>query len=255
MKAKLNYNDKILVAGGYGLAGSSIIRALKKNGYGDNSLGGEILNPKRAEVDFSNLIEVENWFNKNLPSIVIIAAAKVGGIFANDSQPADFLLENLKIQTNVIETAWKAGVRRLLFLGNCIYPKFADLWQRIFKGTLEETKLWYAIAKLGIKLCTLRKQHNFDAISVMPANLYGPGDNFHPTKSHVLPSFIRRFYEARRDSIPKVVCWGSGKPRRDFLHVDDLGDSCVFLLKNWDPTDINSPKDEMETSNHEYWFR
>ena len=250
MKAKLNYDDKILVAGGYGLAGSSIIRALKKNGYGDNSLGGAILNPKREEVDFSNFIEVENWFNKNLPSIVIIAAAKVGGIFANDSQPADFLLENLKIQTNVIETAWKAGVRRLLFLGsNCIYPKFADqpmAEESLLKGPLEETNQWYAIAKIaGIKLCdSLRKQHNFDAISVMPANLYGPGDNFHPTKSHVLPAFIRRFYEAKRDSIPKVVCWGSGKPRRDFLHVDDLGDSCVFLLKNWDPTNSNSPKDD-----------
>ena len=201
------------------MAGSSIIRALKKNGYGDNSLGGKILNPKREEVNFSNLIEVQNWFNKNLPSIVIIAAAKVGGIFANDSQPADFLLENLKIQTNVIETAWKAGVRRLLFLGsNCIYPKFADqpmAEESLLKGPLEETNQWYAIARIaGINYAIQRKQHNFDAISV-PANLYGPGDNFHPTKSHVLPSFIRRFYEAK-DSIPEVVCWGSGKPRRDF---------------------------------------
>ena len=254
MKNRINYNDKIYIAGATGLAGSAIVRSLRRNNYGNEKLGGKLLTPSREILDLANLSEVKNWFNINKPDIVIIAAAKVGGIYANDSQPADFLLENLKIQTNLIETAWLTGVRRLLFLGsNCIYPKFADqpmIEDCLLSGPLEETNQWYAIAKIaGIKLCdALRKQHNFDAISIMPANLYGQGDNFHPTKSHVLPALIRRFYEAKRDSKIKVVCWGSGEPRRDFLHVDDLGDSCTFLLENWDPSSENSPKDNKGNS-------
>ena len=250
MKKKIKHSDKIFVAGGNGLAGSSIIRSLKKYGYGNKELGGDLLTPSRKDLNLANLIEVQNWFNKNKPDIVIIAAARVGGIYANNSQPTDFLLDNLKIQTNVIETAWLSGARRLLFLGsNCIYPKFADqpiVEESLLNGPLEETNQWYAIAKIaGLKLCeALRKQHDFDAISVMPANLYGPGDNFHPTKSHVLPALIRRFYEAKKDSISEVICWGSGNPKRDFLHVDDLGDSCIFLLQNWDPKEINGPKDK-----------
>ena len=250
MKKKIKHSDKIFVAGGNGLAGSSIIRSLKKYGYGNKELGGDLLTPSRKDLNLANLIEVQNWFNKNKPDVVIIAAARVGGIYANNSQPTDFLLDNLKIQTNVIETAWLSGARRLLFLGsNCIYPKFADqpiVEESLLNGPLEETNQWYAIAKIaGLKLCeALRKQHDFDAISVMPANLYGPGDNFHPTKSHVLPALIRRFYEAKKDSISEVVCWGSGNPKRDFLHVDDLGDSCIFLLENWDPKEINAPKDK-----------
>jgi len=250
MEKKIKHSDKIFVAGANGLAGSSIVRSLKKYGYGNKKLGGELLTPSRKDLNLENLLEVQNWFNKHKPDVVIIAAARVGGIFANNTQPTDFLLDNLKIQTNVIETSWLSGARRLLFLGsNCIYPKFADqpmVEESLLNGPLEETNQWYAIAKIaGLKLCeALRKQHNFDAISVMPANLYGPGDNFHPTKSHVLPALIRRFYEAKRDSIREVVCWGSGKPKRDFLHVDDLGDSCIFLLQNWDPREKNAPKDK-----------
>ena len=250
MEKKIKHSDKIFVAGGNGLAGSSIIRSLKKYGYGNKELGGDLLIPSRKDLNLANLIEVQNWFNKNKPDVVIIAAARVGGIYANNTQPTDFLLDNLKIQNNVIETAWLSGARRLLFLGsNCIYPKFADqpiAEESLLNGPLEETNQWYAIAKIaGLKLCeALRKQHDFDAISVMPANLYGPGDNFHPTKSHVLPALIRRFYEAKKDSISEVICWGSGNPKRDFLHVDDLGDSCIFLLQNWDPKEINAPKDK-----------
>lgn len=249
MENKIKQSDKIFIAGASGLAGSSIVRALKKYGYGNKELGGELIAPGRKDLNLENLIEVQNWFKKNKPDIVVVAAAKVGGIFANNSQPTDFLLDNLKIQNNIIETSWLSGVRRLLFLGsNCIYPRLANqpmVEESLLDGPLEETNQWYAIAKIaGLKLCeALRKQHKFDAISLMPANLYGPGDNFHPTNSHVLPALIRRFYEAKRDSINEVVCWGSGSPKRDFLHVDDLGDSCVFLLENWDPEGINAPKD------------
>ena len=164
-----------------------------------------------------------------------------GGIQANSSYPADFLLENLKIQTHVIETAWRSGVRRLLFLGSsCIDPKFAEQPIRedaLFTGALEPTNEWYAIAKIaGIKLCeALRIQHGFDAISLMPTNLYGPGDHYHPTNSHVLPALIRRFHEAAETNTPSVVCWGTGSPLREFLHVDDLGEACVFALEHWSP--------------------
>jgi GDP-L-fucose synthase len=165
----------------------------------------------------------------------------VGGIQANNTYPADFLLDNLKIQTNVIETAWRSGVRRLLFLGSsCIYPKLAEQPIReeaLLTGPLEPTNEWYAIAKItGIKLCeALRKQHGFDAISLMPTNLYGPGDNYHPTNSHVLPALIRRFHEAAERGDASVTCWGSGTPMWEFLHVDDLGEACVFALEHWQP--------------------
>jgi GDP-L-fucose synthase len=184
---------------------------------------------------------VERWFAEQQPTVVVLAAAKVGGIHANSSYPADFLLENLKIQTHVIETAWRSGVRRLLFLGSsCIYPKFAEQPIReeaLLTGALEPTNEWYAIAKItGIKLCeALRRQHGFDAISLMPTNLYGPGDNYHPTNSHVLPALIRRFHEAAVTNAPSVTCWGTGTPLREFLHVDDLGEACVFALERWQP--------------------
>jgi len=183
---------------------------------------------------------VQRWFAEHQPTVVVLAAAKVGGIQANTTYPADFLLDNLKIQTNVIETAWRS-VRRLLFLGSsCIYPKFAEQPIReeaLLTGPLEPTNEWYAIAKItGIKLCeALRKQHGFDAISLMPTNLYGPGDNYHPTNSHVLPALIRRFHEAAERGDACVTCWGSGTPMREFLHVDDLGQACVFALEHWQP--------------------
>ena len=217
------------------MAGSAINRALERSGYQQQ------LKPSRSELDLLDPLAVQQWFSMHQPTVVVLAAAKVGGIHANDTYPADFLLENLKIQTHVIETAWQLGVRRLLFLGSsCIYPKFADQpinEESLLTGQLEPTNEWYAIAKIaGIKLCeALRKQHGFDAICLMPTNLYGPGDNYHPQNSHVLPALIRRFHEAAEANASSVTCWGSGTPLREFLHADDLGEACVFALEHWQP--------------------
>ena len=227
--------DRIFVAGHRGMAGSAICRALQRAGY------PILLTATRSELDLEDGPAVQRWFAEQQPTVVVLAAAKVGGIQANSSYPADFLLDNLKIQTNVIETAWRSGVRRLLFLGSsCIYPKFAEQPIReeaLLTGSLEPTNEWYAIAKItGIKLCeALRRQHGFDAISLMPTNLYGPGDNYHLTNSHVLPALIRRFHEAAERGDASVTCWGTGTPLREFLHVDDLGEACVFALENWQP--------------------
>ena len=228
--------DRTFVAGHRGMAGGAICRALQRSGY------SQILTASRNELDLLDPHAVQRWFSEHRPSVVVLAAAKVGGIHANATYPVDFLLENLKIQTHVIETAWRSGVRRLLFLGSsCIYPKFAEQPIReeaLLTGALEPTNAWYAIAKItGIKLCAaLRQQHGFDAISLMPTNLYGPGDNYHPTNSHVLPALIRRFHEAAERGDASVTCWGTGTPLREFLHVDDLGDACVFALEHWQPT-------------------
>ena len=228
-------DDRIFVAGHRGMAGSAICRALQRAGYSN------LLTATRTELDLEHGPAVQRWFGEHQPTVVVLAAAKVGGIQANASYPADFLLDNLKIQTNVIETAWRSGVRRLLFLGSsCIYPKFAEQPIReeaLLTGALEPTNEWYAIAKIaGLKLCAaLRRQHGFDAISLMPTNLYGPGDNYHPTNSHVLPALIRRFCEAAEANAPSVTCWGTGTPLREFLHVDDLGEACVFALEHWQP--------------------
>lgn len=227
--------DRIFVAGHRGMAGSAICRALQRAGYSN------LLTASRTELDLEDGPAVQRWFAEHQPTVVVLAAAKVGGIQANSSYPADFLLENLKIQTHVIETAWRSGVKRLLFLGSsCIYPKFAEqpiLEEALLTGPLEPTNEWYAIAKItGIKLCeALRRQHGFDAISLMPTNLYGPGDNYHATNSHVLPALIRRFHEAAEANAPSVTCWGTGTPLREFLHVDDLGEACVFALERWQP--------------------
>ncbi len=249
MTKKISLNEKILVAGASGMAGSAIYRSLLKNGYGRKN-GGQIFKPTRKELDLLDIKAVEKWFKINQPTVVIIAAAKVGGILANSTYPTQFLLDNLKIQNNLIENSWKTDVKRLLYLGSsCIYPKFASQpikEESLLTGQLEETNQWYAIAKIsGIKLCeALRKQYNFDAISLMPTNLYGPGDNYHPQNSHVMASLIRKFYEASINSSPSVTCWGTGNPLREFLHVDDLGDAVVFALENWDPNLKNAPKDE-----------
>ena len=230
-------SDRFAIFGSRGMAGSAISRALDRAGYNQQ------LKPSRQELDLLDLLAVQQWFSENKPTVVVLAAAKVGGIHANATYPADFLLENLKIQTHVIETAWRLGVRRLLFLGSsCIYPKFAEQpikEEALLTGSLEATNEWYAIAKIaGIKLCeSLRKQHGFDAISLMPTNLYGPGDNYHPTNSHVLPALIRRFIEAERSKVERVTCWGTGSPMREFLHVDDLGEASVFALENWIPNE------------------
>ena len=240
----ISKEDKIFVAGHLGMAGAAICRSLHNRGYKN------ILKVERKELDLRDKISVENWFLANRPQVTIIAAAKVGGISANNKYPTGFLLDNLQIQNNLIESSWTNGIKRLLFLGSsCIYPKYAEQPIReeaLLSGYLESTNESYAIAKIaGIKLCeALRKEHSFDAISLMPTNLYGPGDNYHKSNSHVLPAMIRRFDEAKRKGLESVHCWGSGNVRREFLHVDDLGDACLFALENWDTLALNSPKDD-----------
>ena len=249
MQKEIKLDEKIFIAGSNGMVGNAIKKGLLKSGYGLNENNGSLLTPSRAELDLLKYDEVENWFIKNKPTIVILAAAKVGGIQANNSMPADFILENLKIQTNVIENSWKANVKRFLFLGSsCIYPKFAQQPIReesLLESRLETTNQWYAVAKIaGLKLCeALRNQHKFDAISLMPTNLYGPGDNYHPENSHVMAALISKFSKATLNSKPFVECWGSGVPLREFLHVDDLADAVVFCLENWQPNREDSPKD------------
>ena len=238
----ISKNDKIFIAGASGMVGSSLLRILKKNNYHN------ILKPIRKELDLLNFESVNSWFKKNKPDVVIIAAAKVGGIFANSNFPADFLLENLKIQTNIIDLSFKNNVKRLLFLGSsCIYPKFAPqpiIEESLLKSELEPTNEGYAIAKItGIKLIdSLNKQYGFDCFSLMPTNLYGFGDNYNLENSHVVPAMIRRFEQAKRLSSPSVTCWGTGKPLRELLNVDDLAKACLFALEKWDPKSPESPK-------------
>ena len=252
--ALIKASDRFFVAGARGMAGSAIVRALRRAGYGNPDLGGALLTPTREKLDLLDHAAVDSWMKMQRPDVVVLAAAKVGGIEANRSRPADFLLQNLRIETQVIEAAWRCRARRLLFLGSsCIYPKLADQPIReeaLLTGALEPTNSWYAIAKIaGIKLCEgLRLQHGFDAISLMPTNLYGPGDNYHPTGSHVLPALIRRFHIANKSGAPSVTCWGSGNPLREFLHADDLGDACVFALENWNPSAANAPFDDQGAS-------
>ena len=235
MTPLIDQNDRIFVAGHRGMAGSAILRRLERAGY------GQLLTVDRHQLDLTDSAASAAWFAQQRPTVVVLAAARVGGILANSTYPADFLLDNLKIQNNVIENAWRHGTKRLLFLGSsCIYPKFAEQPIReesLLTGSLEPTNEWYAIAKIaGIQLCrALRSQHGFDAISLMPTNLYGPGDNYHPTNSHVIPAMIRRFHEATLQQAERVTCWGSGSPRREFLHVDDLADACLHCLEHWSP--------------------
>ena len=242
-------SDRFFVAGARGMAGSAIVRALRRSGYGDPGQGGELLTPSRQELNLLDDSAVRHWMVDQKPDVVVLAAATVGGIEANRSRPADFLLENLRIESQVIESAWLNGARRLLFLGSsCIYPKFADQPIReesLLTGALEPTNAWYAIAKIaGIKLCeALRIQHGFDAISLMPTNLYGPGDNYHQRDSHVLPALIRRFHEAKQKA-ESVSCWGTGTPLREFLHADDLGEACVFALEQWSALSEDAPRDD-----------
>ena len=241
----INTKDKIFIAGSKGMVGKAIHKKLLENNYFN------LLTPDRSELNLLDYEAVAKWFKFNKPTVVIVAAAKVGGILANSLHPAEFLLENLKIQINIIENAELIGVKRLLFLGSsCIYPKNAPQpikEEYLLDGTLEKTNESYAIAKIaGLKLCeSLRIQKNFDAISVMPTNLYGPGDNYHPQYSHVLASLIRKFVYAKNNSEKEVICWGTGEPLREFLHVNDLGDACLFLLEKWDPSSSLAPKDSL----------
>ena len=233
-----------------GMVGSAVCRILNKNGYGQKELGGRIFNPKRDELNLLNENEVEIWFKRNKPSITVIAAAKVGGILANSTQPYDFLIENLKIQNNIIESSFRNGVKRLLFLGSsCIYPKLClqpIKEEYLLSSELEITNQWYAIAKItGIKLCqALRNQYNFDAISLMPTNLYGPNDNYDLNTSHVVPALINKFTNAAKQSLDSVTCWGTGKPLREFMHVDDLASAILYCLEYWSPNDSNAPLDD-----------
>ena len=228
-------NYRVFIAGHNGMVGSSLLKAFKKNDYNN------ILTVGKKELDLTNKNKVDTWFELNRPEVTILAAAKVGGIYANNSYPVDFLLENLKIQNNVIEASWKYGVKRLLFLGSsCIYPKYAKqpiLEEELLTSSLEETNQWYALAKIsGLKLCeAYRNQYEFDAFSLMPTNLYGPGDNYHQKNSHVIPGLIRRFNSAAESNSGQVICWGTGSAIREFLHVDDFADACLFTLENWSP--------------------
>ncbi len=244
---KLDLNDeKIFIAGSTGMVGSSIKRFLKNKLKNSNQ---NLLTPSRQELDLTNIERVNIWFKKNKPTVVILAAAKVGGIYANNKKPADFLIENLKIQTNVIQAANLFGTKRLLFLGSsCIYPKFSKQpikEEYLLSGHLEETNEAYAIAKIaGIKLCqSLRIQFGFDAIALMPTNLYGPNDNYDILNSHVMAAMIRRFSEAKSNNQKIVKCWGTGSPLREFLHVDDLADAVFFCLENWFPYQTIAPCD------------
>ena len=246
---KINPTDKFFIAGAKGMVGKAVKKCLLKNGYGKSNLKPNLLTPSKKELNLLNINSVEEFFKINKPNVVIMAVAKVGGILANSNFPADFLLENLKMQTNVIETSWNHGVRRLLFLGSsCIYPKYSAQpikEESLLKDYLEKTNEGYAIAKIaGLKLCeSLRTQYGFDAISLMPTNLYGPNDNYHPNNSHVMAALIRKFLIAKNKKLPSVTCWGSGKVLREFMHVDDLASAIIFCLESWDPKDKNSPKD------------
>jgi len=229
----MNEGDRIFVAGHRGLVGSAIVRHLRANGFDNLLLRG------REQLDLTRQEQVERFFAAERPTHVFLAAARVGGILVNDRQPADFIRDNLQIQTHVIDSAWRNGARKLLFLGSsCIYPRLAPQpmpEECLLTGPLEPTNQWYAIAKIaGLKMCqAYRRQHGFDAIAAMPNNLYGPGDNFSAEGSHVVPALIRRFDEARQRGDAEVVVWGSGTPRREFLHVDDLADALVFLMRRY----------------------
>ncbi|MBI5444624.1 MAG: GDP-L-fucose synthase [Deltaproteobacteria bacterium] len=234
----MDLKARIFVAGHRGLVGSGILRRLEAAGFTN------LLTRTRAELDLTDQPAVLRFFDQERPAYVFLAAAKVGGILANSTYPAEFLRENLLIQTNVIDAAWRCGVKKLLFLGSsCIYPRHAPQPLKeecLLTGPLEPTNEWYALAKIaGIKLCqAYRRQHGFNAICLMPTNLYGPGDNFDLESSHVLPALIRRFHEAKEAGISPVVLWGSGTPRREFLHVDDLADAALFLMERYDGEEI-----------------
>ncbi len=229
----IDKNARIYVAGHRGLAGSAIWRELQKRGFTN------LIGRTHAELDLMDASAVENFYKKEKPDYVFVAAAKVGGILANDTKPAQFLYENLEIQNNIIHHAYLNSVKKLLFLGSsCIYPKLAPQplkEEYLLTGPLEPTNQWYAIAKIaGIKMCqAYRRQYGCNFISAMPTNLYGTNDNYDLNSSHVLPALLRKFHEAKVANAPTVTCWGSGKPLREFLHADDLGAACVFLMENY----------------------
>jgi len=226
----MDSNARIYVAGHRGLVGSALVRNLEAKGYGN------LITRTHAELDLTDQQAVERFFQAEKPDYVFLAAAKVGGIHANNTFPADFIRDNLAIQTNVIHASWKNGAKRLLFLGSsCIYPKMAPQplkEEYLLTGPLEETNRPYALAKIaGIEMCwSYNRQYGTQYLAVMPTNLYGPGDNYHAENSHVIPAMIRRFHEAKQLQTPQVTIWGSGTPRREFLYSDDMADACVYLM-------------------------
>lgn len=234
----MNKDSKIYVAGHRGLAGSAILRALEKDGYTN------IVKKTRSELDLINENAVADFFKKERPEYVFLAAAKVGGIGDNNNHPAEFITENLKIQTNIIENSYKNGVKKILFLGSsCIYPKMAEIpikESSFMTGPLEPTSSAYAVAKIaGVTMCqSYNKQYGMKAISVMPTNLYGPNDNFDPEKSHAFAALIRRISEAKEKKLSEIVNWGTGSPKREFMHSDDLASACIFLMNNYDDSEI-----------------
>lgn len=234
----MNKEDKIYIAGHRGLVGSAILRNLEKSGYNNFILRTS------KELNLTSQADVNQFFEKEKPDYVFLAAAKVGGILANDTYPADFIRDNLLIQTNVINAAYRNNTKKLLFLGSsCIYPKFAPQpmkEEHLLTGELEPTNEWYAIAKIaGIKMCqAYKKQYGFNAISLMPTNLYGPGDNFNLENSHVMPALIRKFHDAKVNNFTEVEVWGTGAPKREFLHVDDMADASVFLMNTYNEADF-----------------
>lgn len=238
MTVTMNKDARIYVAGHRGLVGAAIVRRLQAAGYKN------LVTATSQELDLREQAAVRAFFTEQKPKYVFLAAAKVGGILANDSYPAEFIYDNLMMEANVIDAAYRAHVHKLLFLGStCIYPKLAPQplkEEYLLTGSLEPTNEWYAVAKIaGIKLCeAYARQYGARFISAMPTNLYGPGDNFDLEKSHVMPALIRKFHEAKVNDAPTVSVWGTGAPRREFLHVDDCADACVFLMENYESSDI-----------------
>ena len=252
-----NSLKKIMIAGATGMVGNAIKKAYLNSEH-HNSQKYELLTPSRNELNLLNFEEVKNWFERNSPDIVILAAAKVGGIFANKNNPVEFILHNLKIQTNLIEISNNFKVEKFLFLGSsCIYPRLATqpiTEKELLSGKLEITNEYYAIAKIaGIKLCqALNIQKGFNSICLMPTNLYGPGDNYHNSNSHVLPSLIKKFSEAKNKNLKSVTCWGDGTPLREFLYVDDLAKACIFVLDKLNSVSKYSLKDK--NGNPLFWI-
>ena len=233
----MDSNSKIFVAGHKGLAGSAIVRVLLANGFTN------VITKSKDKLDLRNQSDVKDFFEQEKPEYVFDAAAKVGGIHANDTYSADFIYDNLTIQTNLIDSAYRFGVKKFLFLGSvCIYPKFAPLpiVEDLLTGFLEPTNEAYAVAKIsGIKMCqAYKKQYGFNTISLMPTNLYGPGDNYHPENSHVMAAMIRKFSHAKDNNLDEVICWGDGSPKREFLYSDDLAEACLVAMQNPSEYDV-----------------
>lgn len=232
----MNVSSKIYVAGHKGLVGSALVKVLNKSGYTN------VIGRSHQELDLTNQKDVIQFFESEKPEYVFLAAAKVGGIHANNTYPAEFIFSNLQIQNNIIDASYRYGIKKLCFLGSsCIYPKFAKQPMdegQLLDGKLEPTNEPYAVAKIaGIVMCqSYNRQYGTNFISVMPTNLYGPGDNYHPENSHVLPALMRRFHEAKVNQLPEVVIWGTGKPLREFLYSEDMARACVFLMENYDVT-------------------